>query len=226
MNDELEALSYAVSHDLRAPVRHVDGFLRLLREELGTLSPQAEHYLATAVGAARRMGGLIDDLLAYSRAARQPLEPQRVDLGALVREIVAHFEADARAPRVQWEIGELPWVWADRALLRAVLQHLLDNARKFTRGQPQARVEVCARPARGRRVEISISDNGAGFDARSADRLFGVFQRLHRENEFEGNGIGLAIARRVLHRHGQRIRGQGTPGTGAVFTFTLAAAES
>jgi light-regulated signal transduction histidine kinase (bacteriophytochrome) len=221
---ELEAFSYSVSHDLRAPVRHIDGFLRLLQEELGTPSPKAAHYLATLAGAARRLGALIDDLLAYSRAARQPLKLRPVDLGALVREVVARCAHDA--PGTQWEIGELPWVSADRGQLRIVLQQLLDNARKFTAAQPRPRIVVRARPAAGRDVAVSVSDNGVGFDPRLAGRLFGVFQRLHREEDFAGNGIGLATARRILHRHGQRIWGEGAPGKGAVFTFTLRTAAA
>jgi len=224
-NDELESFSYSVSHDLRAPVRHIDGFLRLLQEELGALSPKAAHYMATTAGAARRIGALIDDLQAYSRSARQPLEPRRTDLGAMVREILARYEPRVDEPEVQWAVGELPWVVADRAQLRIVLQHLLDNARKFTRGQPTPRIEVRARAAPGGAIEVCVADNGAGFDPRVAGKLFGVFQRLHRDEEVEGNGIGLAVARRILHRHGQRIWADGTPGKGAVFTFTLRPAE-
>jgi light-regulated signal transduction histidine kinase (bacteriophytochrome) len=220
-NEELEAFSYSVSHDLRAPVRHIDGFIRLLEDELGVRSEKAAHYLATVAGAARRMGALIDDLLVFSRTARLPLDPRPTDLQALVREIVARFELGIGGPRVQWDIGELPLVCADPAQLRIVLQHLLSNARKFTRPRPQPRVEVTARAERDGTVEISVRDNGVGFDPHHAQRLFGVFQRLHAEDEFEGNGIGLAVARRILHRHGQRIWADAVPGTGAVFSFTL-----
>jgi len=223
-NEELEAFSYSVSHDLRAPVRHIDGFVRLLEDELGTPSEKATHYLQTVAGAARRMAALIDDLLVFSRIARLPLDPRPVDLTALVREQVARFDLDVGMPRVQWEIGELPAVAADRAQLRIVLQHLLSNARKFTRTRPRPRVEVVALAGGEDTVEISVRDNGVGFDPRHAQRLFGVFQRLHGEDEYEGNGIGLAIARRILHRHGQRIWADAAPGAGAVFTFTLARA--
>jgi len=220
-NEELEAFCYSVSHDLRAPVRHIDGFIRLLEDELGTPSEKAAHYLATVAGAARRMGALIDDLLVFSRTARLPLDPRPTDLHALVREIVGRFELGVGGPRVQWDIGELPQVSADPAQLRIVLQHLLSNARKFTRPRPQPRVEVTARAARDGTAEISVRDNGVGFDPQHAQRLFGVFQRLHAEDEFEGNGIGLAVARRILHRHGQRIWADAVPGAGAVFSFTL-----
>jgi light-regulated signal transduction histidine kinase (bacteriophytochrome) len=225
-NEELEAFSYSVSHDLRAPIRHIDGFIRLLEDELGAPSEKAAHYLATVAGAARRLGGLIDDLLVFSRTARLPLDPRPTDLEALVREIVARFELSVGRPRVQWDIGELPQVSADPAQLRIVLQHLLSNARKFTRPRPQPRVAVTARAGRDGAVEISVRDNGVGFDPHYAQRLFGVFQRLHAEDEFEGNGIGLAVARRILHRHGQRIWADAVPGAGAVFSFTLPLAGS
>jgi len=225
VSEELEAFSYSVSHDLRAPVRHIDGFLRLLEEELGAPSPKAAHYMATVSGAARRMGALIDDLLAYSRTARLPLELRRTDLAALVRELVERFELKVGGPRVQWTIGELPWVAADRVQLGIALQHLLSNARKFSRTQAQPRVEVRARAGGEGRVEVSVLDNGVGFDPSHAGRLFGVFQRLHGDDAFEGNGIGLAIARRILHRHGHRIWAEGAPGKGAAFHFTLSLAE-
>ena len=221
VTQELESFSYAVSHDLRAPLRHIDGFVRLLQDELAEPSPKAAHYMATIAAAARRMGGLIDDLLVLSRASRQPLELREIDLAALVLEVVDKFGLEAGGTRVQWEIGALPRVIADRALLRGALERLLSNARKFSRTNPQPRIEIQARPAPGGEVEISVRDNGVGFDPRMRDRLFGVFQRLHAEGEFEGSGTGLAIVRRILHRHGQRIRGEGEPGRGAVFTFTL-----
>ncbi len=220
-HEELEAFSHSVSHDLRAPLRHIDGFVRLLEDEVGAPSAKASHYMATVSAAARRMGALLDDLLAYSRAARLPLEPRRTDLGVLVRDIVTRYDLDVGVPKVEWAVGELPWVRADGALLRVVLEQLLSNARKFTRGRPRPRVEILVRAARKGKVEVSVRDNGVGFDVRHADRLFGVFQRLHGEDEFEGTGIGLAIARRILHRHGQRIWADAAPGEGAVFTFTL-----
>ena len=218
---ELDAFSYAVSHDLRAPLRHIDGFVRLLQDELAEPSPKAAHYMATIAAAARRMGGLIDDLLLLSRVSRQPLDLREVDLAALVQEVVEASGAEEGDGQVRWTIGALPRVISDRALLRGVLERLVSNARKFSRTNPQPRIEIRAQPAPRGTVEISVRDNGVGFDPRLRDRLFGVFQRLHAESEFEGSGTGLAIARRILHRHGQRIWAEAEPGRGAVFTFTL-----
>jgi PAS domain S-box-containing protein len=225
-NEELEAFSYSVSHDLRAPVRHIDGFAQLLGKELQAPGTKAAHYLATIAAAARRMGALIDDLLQLSRTGRQPLALRRVDLAALVRELVHEAAPEIGAREVDWEVEELPAVLADPALLRILLQNLLSNALKYSRSRPRSRIAIRARPAPGGIVEISVRDNGVGFDPRFKDKLFGVFQRLHRDEEFEGTGIGLATARRIAHRHGQRIWGEGAPGEGATFTFTMAAAQA
>ena len=224
-NQELEAFSYSVSHDLRAPVRHIDGFAQLLEQELKSPGEKAARYLATIAAAAKKMGALIDDLLQLSRTGRQPLSLRRVELGALVRELVHEAGQEIGAREVAWTVGELPAVLGDRALLRIVLQNLLANAVKYSRARPLARIAVQARAAPGGTAEISVRDNGVGFDPRFKDKLFGVFQRLHRDEEFEGTGIGLATARRILHRHGQRIWGEGLPGEGATFTFTMALAQ-
>jgi light-regulated signal transduction histidine kinase (bacteriophytochrome) len=224
VTQELDAFSYAVSHDLRAPLRHIDGFVRLLQDELAEPGPKAAHYMATIAAAARRMGGLIDDLLVLSRVSRQPLELRAVDLAALVQEVVEKSGLEAGDRTVQWAIGALPRVMADRTLLCSALERLVSNARKFSRLNPEPRIEIQARPAPRGAVEVSVRDNGVGFDPRLRDRLFGVFQRLHAEGEFEGGGTGLAIVRRILHRHGQRVWAEAEPGRGAVFTFTLALA--
>jgi PAS domain S-box-containing protein len=222
-NQELEAFSYSVSHDLRAPVRHIDGFARLLAKELPEGGgARAAHYLETIAAAARRMGALIDDLLQLSRTGRLPLRLERVELAPLVREVIHEAGPEIGARRVEWALGRLPAVMADPALLKIVLQNLLSNALKYTRPRPVARIAVEARAAPGGLAEITVRDNGVGFDARFKDKLFGVFQRLHRDEEFEGTGIGLATARRIVHRHGQRIWGEGETGAGAAFTFTLA----
>lgn len=225
-NEELEAFSYSVSHDLRAPVRHVDGFTRLLEKELKPASGKAAHYLGTIAAAGRRMGALIDDLLALSRTGRQALNQRRVDLTALVRELIAEAAPEVGKRKVEWTVGALPDVSADPALLRIVLQNLLSNALKYTRPRPVARIAIAARAVEGATVEISVRDNGVGFDPRFKEKLFGVFQRLHSDEEFEGTGIGLATARRIVHRHGQRIWGEGEPDKGAAFMFTLASTEA
>ena len=224
-NRELEAFSYSVSHDLRAPVRHVDGFVRLLEQELAPPGAKVAHYLATISAAARRMGTLIDDLLTLSRTGRQSLDLRRVDLGAMVRDLIREFGHETGGRAVQWTIDKLPAVMADASLLRIVLHNLLSNALKYSRAQSVARIAVEAHAGGAGAMEITVRDNGVGFDARFADKLFGVFQRLHRDDEFEGTGIGLATARRIVHRHGHRIWAASELGKGAAFTFTMTQAE-
>ncbi|MEO8719356.1 MAG: GAF domain-containing protein, partial [Burkholderiales bacterium] len=187
-NLELEAFSYSVSHDLRAPVRHMDGFLRLLEKEVAPPSAKAAHYIATIGAAARRMGALIDDLLTLSRTGRQELELRRVDLGAQVRELIRELGAESGGREILWAVDELPEVMADASLLRIVLHNLLSNALKYSRAQPMARIAVEARAGERGAVEITVRDNGVGFDARFKDKLFGVFQRLHRDDEFAKSG--------------------------------------
>ena len=220
-NQELEAFSYSVSHDLRAPVRHIDGFVKLLEREQPPATEKAAHYLGTIASSSRRMAALIDDLLELSRTARAPLELRAVSLGPLVEEVIADLRPDHARRHIEWRVGPLPAVRADASLLRVVLQNLLDNAVKYTRRVADAVVEIGAMPLAGVETAIYVRDNGVGFDMRYAERLFGVFQRLHRAEEFEGTGIGLATARRVVHRHGGRIWGEGEPGRGACFYFTL-----
>jgi PAS domain S-box-containing protein len=224
-NLELEAFSYSVSHDLRAPVRHVDGFVRLLEKELAPPSAKVAHYLATISAAARRMGALIDGLLTLSRTGRQGLELRRVDLGDMVRELIRESSSETGRRGVQWTLGDLPTVMADASLLRVVMHNLLSNALKYSRARPLARSAIEARAGGAGSVEITVRDNGVGFDERFKDKLFGVFQRLHRDEEFEGTGIGLATARRIVHRHGHRIWATGELDKGAAFTFTMTQAE-
>ena len=223
-NKELEAFSYSVSHDLRAPVRHIDGFVKLLEREHPPVTEKAAHYLRTIASSSRRMASLIDDLLALSRTGRAPLEMRTVELASLVEEVIVDLRPDTARRRIEWRVARLPTVRADPSLLRVVLQNLLDNAVKYTRLQASALIEVGALRLDQGDTAIFVRDNGVGFDMRYADRLFGVFQRLHRDEEFEGTGIGLATARRVIHRHGGRIWGEGEPGRGACFYFTVEAA--
>jgi len=222
-NRELEGLSYSVSHDLRAPLRHVSGFVALLRERTaGSLDEQGEHYLDAIGEAAARMGALVDDLLSFLSVRRTQLVRTAVDVGELVREVMAGLAPQVADRTVDWTVGELPPVEADRDMLRLAIGHLLANAVKFTRPRPRAEIEVGCAPAQpGGEVVLFVRDNGVGFDMRYADKLFGVFQRLHRSEDFEGTGIGLAHVRRIVERHGGRTWAEGRPGQGATFFLSL-----
>jgi signal transduction histidine kinase len=220
-NKELEAFSYSVSHDLRAPLRAVDGFSDALQSDYGpSLPAEARRYLAMIRDGAQRMGTLIDDLLAFSRLGRQPLRITRHDPGQLVREALADIGGVPPGREIVFKIGELPAVSGDRALLKQVWINLLSNAVKYTRPSARAVIEVAAMREEGATC-FSVRDNGTGFDMKYAHKLFGVFQRLHRAEEFEGTGVGLAIVQRILQRHGGRVWAQAGLGKGATFFFTL-----
>ncbi len=220
-NRELEAFSYSVSHDLRTPLRHVVGFADLLRKESdGALSGKSERYLTIISDAARRMSGLIDDLLNFSRMGRQPLRVQEVALGALVDEARAELTPDTEGREVTWKVGALPTVRGDPGLLKLVVLNLLTNALKYSRNNAHSVIEVDSR-IQGGEVVVWVRDNGVGFDSRFGERLFGVFQRLHRQEEFEGTGIGLANVRRIVTRHGGRVWAESELGQGATFSFSL-----
>lgn len=220
-NKELEAFSYSVSHDLRAPLRALDGFSRILLEEhAAQLAPEAQRYLGLVRDNASRMGELVDDLLTFSRLSRQPLKLQAVAPAELARRALEELHAEREGRRVEVVIGDLPSCQADPALLKQVFVNLLSNALKFTRRREVARIEVGSRDEGGEPV-CFISDNGAGFDMRYSDKLFGVFQRLHRAEEYEGTGVGLAIVQRVIHRHGGRVWAEAETDKGATFYFTL-----
>ncbi len=218
---ELEAFSYSVSHDLRAPLRHIDGFAKLVLERAHGVDETTERYLGTISKAAGKMGRLIDDLLAFSRTGRAELRTQSVDLSALVREVREECMRDATGRAITWKISELPRVVGDPSLLRIALVNLFSNAVKFTAKREDALIEVGARPGERGEVIVCVKDNGAGYDPRYADKLFGVFQRLHRESEFDGTGIGLATVRRIVTRHGGRVWAEGKIGSGASFYMTL-----
>ena len=219
-NRELEAFSYSVSHDLRAPLRSMDGFSRILVEEFGDrLGADATHYLEVIRKSAVQMGQLIDDLLAFSRLSRQPLNKGRVSMDELARQALASMDHEQSGRQVEIAIGLLPEAHGDRSLLLQVWTNLLSNALKFTRYQTAARIEIGSAVGSNGETLYFVKDNGAGFDMRYADKLFGVFQRLHPASEYEGTGVGLAIVKRIVQRHGGQVWGEGQPGTGATFYF-------
>jgi PAS domain S-box-containing protein len=222
-NKELEAFSYSVSHDLRAPLRALNGFARILIDEYGAgLPTEAQRYLTRIRDNAQRMGTLIDDLLAFSRTSRQPLARQPVEPAQLVQEVLQELGDQQQGRRVEVTIGPMPRIQADPALLKQVYGNLIGNALKYTRGREVAEIEIGVRDgATGDEPVYYVRDNGVGFDMSHAERLFGVFQRLHRADEYEGTGLGLAIAQRIVYRHGGRIWAEAEPDKGATFYFTL-----
>jgi PAS domain S-box-containing protein len=225
VNKELESFSYSVSHDLRAPLRAIHGFARILLEDHGTkLDPEATRLLTVIDDNTKRMGQLIDDLLSFSRLGRKELESSRVDMTELVRNVADDIRRTAGDRPLEIAIGPLPPARGDRDMLRQAITNLLDNAAKFTRRREPGRIEVGHR-ADGPETIYFVKDNGAGFDQRYAGKLFGVFQRLHRADEFEGTGVGLAIVQRIVQRHGGRVWAEGQPDAGATFFFTLRGAS-
>jgi PAS domain S-box-containing protein len=223
LNQELEAFSYSVSHDLRAPLRHITGFADLLlqRNVSGGVDEKSQHFLGVISESARRMGILIDDLLAFSRVGRVAMRSKRVDLRALTEEVKRELEPETSGREIEWRINGLPDVQGDPALIRQVLANLLSNALKYTSARVHAEIEVGCVGERSDEAVLFVRDNGVGFDMKYVGRLFGVFQRLHRAEEFEGTGIGLANVRRIVDRHGGRTWAEGVVGRGATFYFSL-----
>ena len=218
-NRELESFSYSVSHDLRAPLRHIDGFSGLLESSLPNLDAASKRHLDRIKDAARRMGRLIDDLLVFSRMGREPLRKTSVDLRSLVKGIIDDCGPELEKRAIEWKIGELARVEADASMLRQALFNLVSNAIKYTRPRDRAVIEI---GATGEQRDIFyVRDNGVGFDMNHAAKLFGVFQRLHSDREFEGTGIGLANVQRIIQRHGGRIWAEARLNEGAAFYFTL-----
>jgi light-regulated signal transduction histidine kinase (bacteriophytochrome) len=218
---ELEAFSYSVSHDLRAPLRAINGFSQILIEEYAAQLPaEAHRYLDIVRSNAQRMGRLVDDLLAFSRLRNAQLNREPLDLAAIAREVIGEIERDITDREIRFTIGELPVADGDRALLRQVLLNLVGNALKFTRPRPVVEIEVGAKDADGEHVYF-VRDNGVGFDMEYAGKMFGVFQRLHRDDEFEGTGVGLAIVHNIITRHGGRVWANALPDHGATVYFTL-----
>ncbi|MFN2377504.1 MAG: ATP-binding protein [Candidatus Binatia bacterium] len=221
-NRELEAFTYSVSHDLRAPLRRIDGFARLLEAATGnTLDEDGRKAMDIILKSTKEMSGLIGDLLAFSRSARSPLQREVVDLDALVDDVVASTALDVGSRRIEWERGQLPRVWGDPSLLKQVFANLVDNAVKYTRPRDPALIRIAHEGKEGSLAVIRVQDNGVGFDPEQTDKVFGVFQRLHRPDEFEGSGIGLAIVEKIVHRHSGRIWAESVPGSGSSFFLTL-----
>ena len=223
-NIELESFSYSVSHDLRAPLRHVVGFVELLNDHMQeTLDDQSRHYLEVISKATNDMGQLIDDLLSFSRIGKTSMENRKVDLNLLIKQVIETFEPEMDRRSIEWDIGILPNVNGDTEMLKLVLSNLISNALKFTSLKTSARIEIGSKPdpENTNQAVFYIKDNGAGFDMQYSEKLFGVFQRLHSQKDFRGTGIGLANVKRVIGRHGGKVWAEGVLEEGAVFYFTL-----
>jgi PAS domain S-box-containing protein len=224
---ELESFSYSVSHDLRSPLRHVQGFVGMLERELGdNLSERGRHLLKTVASSSHDMAVLIDDLLAFSRMSRQEMEETNVPLNGLVQEVQGRLDLEKAGRKIVWHIAALPTVRGDPAMLRQIFVNLLDNAVKYTRPRETAEIEVGSAGMEDGRAILFVRDNGVGFDPQFAHKLFGIFQRLHHSNEFEGTGIGLANVQRIVVRHGGRTWAASQPNQGAAFFFTLKPAQT
>jgi CheY-like chemotaxis protein len=225
LNKELEAFSYAVAHDLRAPLRHIHGFAQMLSEEAKpVLTDSCKHHLDMILDSVQQMGQLLEELLRLSRLGRQELYMQLCDLKPLVEEVLTSLKSDIKDRQVEWRIADLPLVECDPALFRQVLVNLLSNALKFTRSRHPAIIEIGQTTIDGEPV-IFIRDNGVGFSMKYMDKLFGVFQRLHRQQDFEGTGVGLAIVQRIMSRHGGRVWAEAELDKGATFYLSLSLAE-
>ncbi len=220
-NKELEAFSYSVSHDLRAPLRHISGFSQLLVDEFGSgLDPTAQKYVERIQAGTQKMGLLVDELLNLARVGRHALNRHATKLNSMVAEVVAMLQPESEGRRVAWVIADLPAMECDPVLVRQVFQNLLANALKFTRSRAHALIEVSHKEESGQAV-FMVRDNGIGFNMKYVDKLFGVFQRLHRAEDFEGTGIGLATVQRIIQKHGGRVWAEGELDKGAAFYFTL-----
>jgi signal transduction histidine kinase len=229
VNQELEAFSYSISHDLRAPLRAINGYARILVADFARHLPaDAVAHLDAVVSSSQRMGALIDALLGFARLGRLPLARATVDPAELARQVVAELRPGWAGRRIEIDVAQTGQHAADPGLLRLVYQNLIDNAVKYTRTRAVARIRIGMRPGPAPQdgPVFFVADNGVGFDMRYADRLFGVFQRLHAEGEFDGTGVGLATAQRIVQRHGGRIWAEAAPDAGATFCFTLGAAAA
>ncbi len=225
INKELEAFTYSVSHDLRAPVRQVNGFAKALLEEFASrLDPAGQHYLQRIQEGSQHLGRLIDDLLTLAQVGRRELHPEATALNSLVQDVVVELKPETAGRQIEWRLGRLPTVECDPGLMRVAFTNLLSNAIKFTRPRKRALIQVDQTTVDGE-AAVFVRDNGVGFDMKYADQLFGAFQRLHRAEEFEGTGVGLATVQRVVHKHGGRVWAQAQVDQGATFYFTVKARE-
>jgi light-regulated signal transduction histidine kinase (bacteriophytochrome) len=217
---ELDAFSYSVSHDLRAPLRAIDGFSQILLKQYGSMLPEEPRgYLQLVRDNTVQMGHLVDDLLRFSRLGRQPLSRQQVATGTIIEQVLHDARQQAKGRTVCVTVGETPALWGDPSLLKQVFANLIQNAFKYTRTRAKAVIEIGSSEIGGERA-FFVRDNGAGFDMQYADKLFGVFQRLHRAEDFEGTGVGLAIVQRIVQRHGGRVWAEAAVDKGATFYFT------
>jgi PAS domain S-box-containing protein len=222
INKELEAFVYSISHDLRAPLRHMSGYTELLQKNaFSTLDEKGRRYMTTILESAKRMGALIDDLLAFSRIGRAETRETMVSLEQLVKEVQSEVGQETEGRNITWRVGPLPDVYGDRPMLKLVLVNLISNAIKFTRPRPQPEIEIGSTDKQKDGVVVFVRDNGVGFDMKYGNKLFGVFQRLHRTEEFEGTGIGLATVQRIIHRHGGQVWAEGVVGRGSTFYLSL-----
>ena len=225
-NKELEAFSFSVSHDLRAPLTQLHGFSSLLLDNHASLlNEQGQRYLHNIKDGAMRMSALIDALLTLAKVSRRGLQVRDVGLNSLVEEVLKEFKDETREREIEWQVGQLPFIKCDYGLLRQALINLLSNAVKYTRKREHAVIEISSKIIDGKQT-ILVHDNGVGFDMKYADKLFAPFQRLHREKDFEGTGVGLATVQRIIHKHSGRIWAHSEPGLGASFYFTVGSETS
>jgi light-regulated signal transduction histidine kinase (bacteriophytochrome) len=226
INKELEAFAYSISHDLRAPLRHMAGFTELFRKSAGSvLNEKSQRYVTMIMDSAQRMGNLIDDLLAFSRIGRAETHKALVSLDQLVQEALTEIRPETEGRTIVWSVAALPVWYGDRSMLRLALVNLIANAVKFTGTRARAEIEIGCTDQKQNQVVVFVRDNGVGFDMKYVSKLFGVFQRLHPHEAFEGTGIGLATVQRIVHRHGGRVWAEGLVDQGATFYFSLSKSQ-
>ncbi|RQW03506.1 HAMP domain-containing protein, partial [candidate division KSB1 bacterium] len=221
-NKDLEAFAYSVSHDLRAPLRHVEGFVELLKRHASAkLDANSQRFLNNIADSTTRLGRLIDDLLAFARMGKAELVRSKVNLSQLVTDVLKEFEPEIKGRTIVWQIAELSTVYGDPTLLRQVMANLIDNAIKFTRPRQETLIEIGSLNTSDNENIVFVRDNGVGFNMKFSNKLFGVFQRLHSDDKFEGTGIGLANVKRIINRHGGKVWAEGKINKGATFFFSL-----